>query len=82
MAEADTLATVIARQSIPLNAAWMCSLFPNKDEAKRHKWLTVLLENEFETTEDLLSLDTHAWASMALPLAVRERIRTHTAGDE
>lgn len=65
-----------------LNDFWIFTLFPKKPLAKRQAWLQVLIDNEFETTNDLRSLDGSAWDSLDLPLAIKSTIRQSLAKAE
>ncbi|KAK3249197.1 hypothetical protein CYMTET_41365 [Cymbomonas tetramitiformis] len=58
-----------------LNDSWIFNLFPQKPLAKRQAWLQVLIDNEFETTNELRALDGSAWESLDLPLAIKSTIR-------
>jgi ubiquitin-protein ligase len=60
---------------VPLDSAWLADLFPTKSGAKRAQWLSVLLENEFETQDDLRALDAPGWEALPLPLAVKSALR-------
>ena len=64
-----------ATVAAPIDSAWLADLLPTKGEAKRAQWLSVLLENEFETQEDLRALDAPGWQALDLPLAVKSVIR-------
>jgi ubiquitin-conjugating enzyme E2 D/E len=61
--------------STPLDEAWLASVFPSKDAAKRQAWLAVLNENEFATLGELKALEPSEWESLPLPLAVKSTLR-------
>ena len=61
--------------STPLDEAWLASVFPSKDAAKRQAWLAVLNENEFATLGELKALEPSEWESLPLPLAVKCTLR-------
>jgi ubiquitin-conjugating enzyme E2 D/E len=54
---------------------WIQGIFPDKTTEKVEKWWKVFHDNEFETLNDLKMLDSDAWKSLGLPLAVETRIR-------
>ena len=58
-----------------VDANWLAALFPTKAEPKRSQWLAVLLDNEFETLDDLKALDEQGWQALALPIAVKSTLR-------
>jgi ubiquitin-protein ligase len=59
----------------PVDSAWLGTLFPTKDAAKREQWLAVLHANEFDAQADLASLDAASWESLPLPLAIKAAMR-------
>lgn len=59
-----------------LDTKCLLTLFPTKDETKRQKWLSTLHENEFETFQDLGSLDSEGWNLLSLPLAVKALLKS------
>ena len=58
-----------------VNMSWMQGLFPDKSIEKVQKWMKILLDNEFETVDDLKLLGSEQWKALSLPLAVETRIR-------
>jgi ubiquitin-protein ligase len=64
-----------ATVAAPIDSGWLANLFPTKSEAKRAQWLSLLLENEFETQDDLRALDAPGWEALPLPLAVKSAVR-------
>ena len=71
-----------ATVAAPVDADWLGALLPTKEEAKRAQWLGVLLENEFETHDDLKALDAAGWEALPLPLAVKSALRQALAEPE
>eukprot|EP00428_Durinskia_dybowskii_P063758 CAMPEP_0170369812 /NCGR_PEP_ID=MMETSP0117_2-20130122/8182_1 /TAXON_ID=400756 /ORGANISM="Durinskia baltica, Strain CSIRO CS-38" /LENGTH=534 /DNA_ID=CAMNT_0010624555 /DNA_START=50 /DNA_END=1654 /DNA_ORIENTATION=+ len=64
---------VVTPESI--DATWLSSRFPSKDETKIATWISVLHNNEFETFSDLLLLDAAGWDNLPLPLAVKAGVK-------
>lgn len=58
-----------------IDADWLKTLFPHKDDSKIEQWLNTLRTNEFEVFNDLVSLDEAGWASLSLPIAVSSAIK-------
>jgi len=58
-----------------INLEWLSALFPKKDPTKISQWLSVLESNEFETLDDLKTLDSEGWTSLQLPLLVKNVIK-------
>lgn len=58
-----------------IDSQWLQVLFPDKTAEKIHRWLDILLRNEFEAVEDLKGLSSEEWKSLSLPLAVESKIR-------
>jgi ubiquitin-protein ligase len=59
-----------------INAQWLQGLFPHKDAGKITEWISTLHSAEFDTFEELASLDSAGWEAIGLPLAIASGIRS------
>lgn len=66
---------VTATEVDAIDAHWLSTLFPHKDSTKIAAWITTLHANEFETFQDLASLDASGWDTLGLPLAITAGIK-------
>ena len=63
-------------ESKNLDLAWATSLFQQQASPATYvAWLGILQENEFETFDDLIVLDSAGWESLPLPLEAKETIQ-------
>lgn len=63
-------------ESKNLDLAWATSLFQQQASPATYvAWLGVLQENEFETFDDLIVLDSAGWESLPLPLEAKETMQ-------
>lgn len=63
-------------ESNNLDLAWATSLFQQQASPATYAvWLGILQENEFETFDDLILLDSAGWESLPLPLEVKETMQ-------
>lgn len=63
------------RVPIRCDVAWLASLFPQKDPAKLEAWATLFRDNEFDTLQELVTLNDAGWEALKLPLAVTSVVR-------
>jgi ubiquitin-conjugating enzyme E2 D/E len=80
MSQFDQQSTVseddwVTADSIALDLHWIQNLFPDKPQEKVLKWLQTFQDNEFDTVDELLTIDSDEWRALALPLAVETKIR-------
>jgi len=50
-------------------------LFANKPEDKRTAWLNILLNEEYETINDLKAASDEVWNTLPLPLAIKDALK-------
>jgi len=63
-------------ESKNLDLAWATSLFQQQASPTTYvEWLGILQENEFETFDDLIVLDSAGWESLPLPLEAKETMQ-------
>ncbi|KAH3759762.1 tripartite motif-containing protein 50/73/74 [Pelomyxa schiedti] len=53
----------------------IASIMPNKPLDKRESWAEVLKSQEYETVDDLAHATSEAWNALALPLAVKSKLK-------
>eukprot|EP00163_Fabomonas_tropica_P028451 TRINITY_DN5794_c0_g1_i1.p1 TRINITY_DN5794_c0_g1~~TRINITY_DN5794_c0_g1_i1.p1 ORF type:complete len:617 (-),score=176.26 TRINITY_DN5794_c0_g1_i1:60-1910(-) len=70
-----TTTTVDDDDKYTLNMSFMHATFPNKDESKLQRWLQELQEHEFDHVGDLGPLADGDWEQVALPLAIKSKLR-------